>query len=249
MASLCHTMKRQAAPAERGGATTETGTDARTGPALGAGGSRRPTGCKGFAGVTMEGIASKAGVAKRPSTAWKSKTDVLMDAFLQDVTEDLTPPDFGDVALDLRDHLRQLAWFLGRIRPRRRLQGADRPGPARSRVRPGLPVQIPRRATPPRPPATGTRRTQGPTTRRPRPDGRDGPARGPPLLPRTGDRGADRPRVHGQPRRHVPPPTRPDDPGDLLTEPGRPPGDHRLRTRGLDLPQHDQGPGIRIHTG
>ena len=206
---------------------------------------------KGFAGVTIEGIAARAGVAKQTIYRWwKTKTDVLLDAFLQDVAEDLTPPDHGDVARDLRAHLRQLAQFLSRLRRRRRLQGPDRARPSTIPRSPhDSPGRIPRRATPPRPPATGTRRTQGPTTRRPRPDGRDGPARGPPLLPRTGDRGADRPRVHGQPRRHVPPPTRPDDPGDLLTEPGRPPGDHRLRTRGLDLPQHDQGPGIRIHTG
>jgi AcrR family transcriptional regulator len=68
---------------------------------------------KGFAGVTMEGIAARAGVAKQTIYRWwNTKTDVLMDAFLQDATEDLTPPDSGDVALDLRDYLRQLGWFL-----------------------------------------------------------------------------------------------------------------------------------------
>ncbi|MET8982821.1 TetR/AcrR family transcriptional regulator [Streptomyces sp. NPDC004539] len=68
---------------------------------------------KGFAGVTMEGIAARAGVAKQTIYRWwKSKTDVLMDAFLQDATEDLTAPDSGDIALDLRDYLRRLAWFL-----------------------------------------------------------------------------------------------------------------------------------------
>ncbi|MFM9607745.1 TetR/AcrR family transcriptional regulator [Streptomyces niveiscabiei] len=68
---------------------------------------------KGFAGVTMEGIAARAGVAKQTIYRWwKSKTDVLMDAFLQDATEDLTAPDSGDIALDLRAYLRRLAWFL-----------------------------------------------------------------------------------------------------------------------------------------
>ncbi|MFH0180298.1 TetR/AcrR family transcriptional regulator [Streptomyces cacaoi] len=73
---------------------------------------------KGFAGVTMEGIAARAGVAKQTIYRWwKSKTDVLMDAFLQDATEDLTAPDSGDIALDLRDYLRRLAWFLSESDP------------------------------------------------------------------------------------------------------------------------------------
>ncbi|NLU75938.1 TetR/AcrR family transcriptional regulator [Streptomyces sp. HNM0575] len=69
---------------------------------------------KGFAGVTMEGIAKRAGVAKQTVYRWWStKTDVLMDAFLQDAAEDLTPPDDRDIALDLRGYLRRLASFLG----------------------------------------------------------------------------------------------------------------------------------------
>ncbi|MFI1379379.1 TetR/AcrR family transcriptional regulator [Embleya sp. NPDC020886] len=68
---------------------------------------------KGFAGVTMEGIAGRAGVAKQTIYRWWStKTDVLLDAFLQDAAEDLTPPDSGDLAHDLRDYLRRLAHFL-----------------------------------------------------------------------------------------------------------------------------------------
>jgi len=73
---------------------------------------------KGFAGVTMEGIAARAGVAKQTIYRWwKSKTDVLMDAFLQDATEDLEAADFGDIALDLRDYLRRLASFLSESDP------------------------------------------------------------------------------------------------------------------------------------
>lgn len=73
---------------------------------------------KGFTGVTMEGIAARAGVAKQTIYRWwNTKTDVLVDAFLQDVTEELIPPDHGDIALDLRAYLPQLADFLGRSDP------------------------------------------------------------------------------------------------------------------------------------
>ncbi|MFD4476699.1 TetR/AcrR family transcriptional regulator [Streptomyces sp. NPDC058471] len=68
---------------------------------------------KGFTGVTIEGIAARAGVAKQTVYRWwKTKTDVLLDAFLQDAAEALSPPDHGDLAPDLRAHLRQLALFL-----------------------------------------------------------------------------------------------------------------------------------------
>lgn len=68
---------------------------------------------KGFSGVTMEGIAARAGVAKQTIYRWWStKTDVLMDAFLQDVAEEPPSPDFGDVARDLREHLGRLGSFL-----------------------------------------------------------------------------------------------------------------------------------------
>ncbi|QMU76687.1 TetR/AcrR family transcriptional regulator [Streptacidiphilus sp. PB12-B1b] len=68
---------------------------------------------KGFASVTMEGIATSAGVAKQTIYRWwKTKTEVLLDAFLEDAAESLTPPDHGDLGRDLRDHLRQVAVFL-----------------------------------------------------------------------------------------------------------------------------------------
>jgi AcrR family transcriptional regulator len=73
---------------------------------------------KGFAGLTMEGIAARAGVAKQTVYRWwPSKTDVLVDAFLQDLAEELPPQDHGDLTLDLRAHLRQLAHFLGQSDP------------------------------------------------------------------------------------------------------------------------------------
>lgn len=68
---------------------------------------------RGFAGVTMEGIAARAGVAKQTVYRWwNTKTDVLMDACLQDLTEELTPPDSGDLVTDLRAYLAALARFL-----------------------------------------------------------------------------------------------------------------------------------------
>lgn len=68
---------------------------------------------KGFAGVTIEGIAARAGVAKQTIYRWwKTKTDVLMDALLQDATEDLVPPDHGDLGRDLRAYLTRLGRFL-----------------------------------------------------------------------------------------------------------------------------------------
>ncbi|MEW2521315.1 TetR/AcrR family transcriptional regulator [Actinacidiphila alni] len=68
---------------------------------------------KGFAGVTIEGIAAGAGVAKQTIYRWwNTKTDILLDAFLQDAAEAFTPADHGDLAADLRDHLGRLADFL-----------------------------------------------------------------------------------------------------------------------------------------
>ncbi|HEX4250690.1 MAG TPA: TetR/AcrR family transcriptional regulator [Pseudonocardia sp.] len=68
---------------------------------------------RGFAGVTIEGIAAKAGVAKQTIYRWwPSKTDVLIDAYLEDAAEDLVPADHGDLESDLRSYLRRLTRFL-----------------------------------------------------------------------------------------------------------------------------------------
>lgn len=68
---------------------------------------------KGFAGVTVEGIAQAAGVAKQTVYRWwGSKTDVLMEAFLEDAVADLEPPDTGSLEADLRAHLGDTARFL-----------------------------------------------------------------------------------------------------------------------------------------
>lgn len=68
---------------------------------------------RGFAGVTIEGIAAKAGVAKQTIYRWwDSRTDILFDALTQDASEFFTVPDTGDLGADLRARLRELATFL-----------------------------------------------------------------------------------------------------------------------------------------
>lgn len=67
----------------------------------------------GFAGVTIEGIAARAGVAKQTIYRWwGSKTDILFEALAVDAQEHFSPPSHEDLASDLRAHLRELAVFL-----------------------------------------------------------------------------------------------------------------------------------------
>lgn len=67
----------------------------------------------GFAALTIEGIAARAGVGKQTIYRWwPSKTDILLDAFLDDAIQHLKPQDSGDLGNDLRAHLRNLAEFL-----------------------------------------------------------------------------------------------------------------------------------------
>lgn len=68
---------------------------------------------KGYAGVTMEGIAKAAGVAKQTVYRWwSSKADVLMDVFLEDAAFQLDPSDLGSLEADLRHHVGATARFL-----------------------------------------------------------------------------------------------------------------------------------------
>jgi AcrR family transcriptional regulator len=68
---------------------------------------------RGYAAVTIEGIAARAGVAKQTIYRWwPSKFEVLMDTFLEDAAGALGIPDTGSTGEDLRQHLRQLAVFL-----------------------------------------------------------------------------------------------------------------------------------------
>jgi len=67
----------------------------------------------GFAGLTVEKIATRAGVAKQTIYRWwPSKVDILMEAFGDDQARALTPADHGDLGADLRAHLAAMADFL-----------------------------------------------------------------------------------------------------------------------------------------
>jgi AcrR family transcriptional regulator len=69
----------------------------------------------GFSGVTVEGIAARAGVGKQTIYRWwRSKVDVLLDCLLEDTEHELALPDTGDVETDLRQWLKQVARFLTR---------------------------------------------------------------------------------------------------------------------------------------
>lgn len=68
---------------------------------------------RGYAGVTIEGIAARAGVAKQTIYRWwPSKFEILMDTLLEDAAGALEIPDTGTVDGDLQEHLRRLAEFL-----------------------------------------------------------------------------------------------------------------------------------------
>jgi AcrR family transcriptional regulator len=68
---------------------------------------------RGYAGVTIEGIAARAGVAKQTIYRWwPSKFEILMDTFIEDAAGALRIPDTGTVDEDLRQHLRQVAAFV-----------------------------------------------------------------------------------------------------------------------------------------
>jgi AcrR family transcriptional regulator len=68
---------------------------------------------QGFARLTIEAIADRAGVAKQTIYRWwSSKTDILMDAFIQDAAEDRVRTDSGDLRHDLRTRARGLGRFL-----------------------------------------------------------------------------------------------------------------------------------------
>jgi AcrR family transcriptional regulator len=73
---------------------------------------------RGFAGVTIEGIAARAQVAKQTIYRWwASKTDILFDALAEDAAAYFTAYDGDDLGGDLRHHLRQLAVFLAETDP------------------------------------------------------------------------------------------------------------------------------------
>src|SRR5262245_39369646 len=67
---------------------------------------------RGFGGVTIEGIAARAGVAKQTIYRWwPSKVDILLDTLIEDAEGRLKVPEAGTVE-DVRRYLRALARFL-----------------------------------------------------------------------------------------------------------------------------------------
>jgi AcrR family transcriptional regulator len=68
---------------------------------------------RGFAGVTVEGIAARAGVAKQTIYRWwPSKVDILLDTLIDDASNQLSLSDKGPVIEVARRYLRTLARFL-----------------------------------------------------------------------------------------------------------------------------------------
>src|SRR5580693_2202183 len=61
---------------------------------------------RGFAGVTIEGIAAAAGVAKQTIYRWwSSKVEVLLDTLIEDSQESLVLPATGSAIEDARQYL------------------------------------------------------------------------------------------------------------------------------------------------
>ncbi len=70
---------------------------------------------RGFAALTVEAVAARAGVGKQTIYRWwSSKSDLLFDAFVDETREELEPIDRGDLRSDLVAHLRQVFAFFGR---------------------------------------------------------------------------------------------------------------------------------------
>jgi AcrR family transcriptional regulator len=68
---------------------------------------------RGFGGVTIEGIAARAGVAKQTIYRWwSSKVDILLDTLIEDAGRQLVIPASGPVVESMRRYLRNLARFL-----------------------------------------------------------------------------------------------------------------------------------------
>ena len=68
---------------------------------------------RGFGGVTVEGIAARAGVAKQTIYRWwPSKHDILLDTLIEDASRHLAIPDAGSAVESARRYLSSLARFL-----------------------------------------------------------------------------------------------------------------------------------------
>src|SRR5580692_11599443 len=61
---------------------------------------------RGFASVTIEGIAARAGVAKQTIYRWwPSKIDILFDTLIDDASSQLAVPDTGPAVEGARRYL------------------------------------------------------------------------------------------------------------------------------------------------
>jgi AcrR family transcriptional regulator len=68
---------------------------------------------RSFGGVTIEGIAARAGVAKQTIYRWwPSKVAILLDTLIDDAGSQLAVPDTGSAVESARRYLRTLARFL-----------------------------------------------------------------------------------------------------------------------------------------
>jgi AcrR family transcriptional regulator len=68
---------------------------------------------RGFGGVTIEGIAARAKVAKQTIYRWwPSKVDILLDTLIDDASRQLVVPDTGSAVEATRRYLRSLARFV-----------------------------------------------------------------------------------------------------------------------------------------
>lgn len=70
---------------------------------------------RGFGGVSVEGIAARAGVAKQTIYRWwPSKVDILLDTLIDDADRKLVVPDTGTSDERVTKYLRDLVRFLTR---------------------------------------------------------------------------------------------------------------------------------------
>ena len=68
---------------------------------------------RGFDGVTVEGIAARAGVGKQTIYRWwPSKTDILLEALLEDAEVGFVFPNTGAPIADVKQFLRNAGSFL-----------------------------------------------------------------------------------------------------------------------------------------
>ena len=69
----------------------------------------------GFAALTIEAVAARAGVGRQTIYRWwPSKVDLLFDAYRDEVEEEIGTADIGALTPDLVFHLRQVLAFFAR---------------------------------------------------------------------------------------------------------------------------------------